>query len=217
MITRRMLLEAAGRGAILVGAGHELSRTFLNRAEAQTATSSLPAQLPEGTRQHAVPDALPSKQPLIKLSYRPPNYETPIELLRAAITPNDAFFVRYHLSDIPEVNAQTWRLSIGGEGANGATSLTFDELKQLPAVEVAAVCQCSGNRRGLFEPHVPGVEWGYGAMGCARWKGVRLKDVLARAGVRSNALEVVLDGADQGAIDKTPDFVKSIPVDVALR
>src|SRR5712671_3017024 len=212
MITRRMLLEAAGRGAILVGAGHELSRTFLNRAEAQTATSSLPAQLPEGTRQHAVLDALPSKQPLIKLSYRPPNYETPIELLRAAITPNDAFFVRYHLSDIPEVNAQTWRLSIGGEGASGEASLTFDELKRLPAVEVAAVCQCSGNRRGLYEPHVPGVQWGYGAMGCARWKGARLKDVLDRVGFKNEALEIVVAGADKGAVDKTPEFIKSIPV-----
>ncbi len=212
MITRRSLLEAAGRGAILVGAGYELSRTLVGRAEAQTATLSLPAQLPQGARQQAVLDALPGKQPLIKLSYRPPNYETPIELLRAAITPNDAFFVRYHLSDIPEVNAQTWRLSIGGEGANGERSLTFDELKQLPAVEVAAVCQCSGNRRGLFEPHVPGVEWGYGAMGCARWKGARLKDVLDRVGLKNEALEIVVAGTDKGSVDKTPEFIKSIPV-----
>jgi DMSO/TMAO reductase YedYZ molybdopterin-dependent catalytic subunit len=217
MITRRRLLEAAGTGAVLAAAGRELSRTFVTEAfvteaEAQAAGLSLPAQLPEGTRQEAVLEALPSKQPLIKLSYRPPNYETPIELLRTAITPNDAFFVRYHLSDIPEVNADTWRLSIGGEGANGEASLTFDELKRLPAVEVAAVCQCSGNRRGLFEPHVPGVEWGYGAMGCARWKGVRLKDVLDRVGLKTDALEIVVAGTDKGAVDKTPAFIKSIPV-----
>jgi DMSO/TMAO reductase YedYZ molybdopterin-dependent catalytic subunit len=212
MITRRGLLEAAGRGAILVGAGHGLSGTLLSNAEAQTAPLNLPAQLPEGTRQQVELDALPSKKPLIKLSYRPPNYETPIELLRTAITPNDAFFVRYHLSDIPEVNAQAWRLSIDGEGANGEASLTFDELRRLPAVEVAAVCQCSGNRRGLFEPHVPGVEWGYGAMGCARWKGARLKDVLDRVGLKTGALEVVVAGSDKGALDKTPQFVKSLPV-----
>jgi len=211
MITRRGLLEAAGKGAILGCAGHELSRTFVSRAEAQAATLGLPAQLPEGTRQEAVLDALPGKVPLIKLSYRPPNYETPVELLRDAITPNDAFFVRYHLSDIPEVKAETWRLSIGGEGAGRETNLTFDELKRLPAVEVAAVCQCSGNRRGLFEPHVPGVEWGYGAMGCARWKGARLKDVLDRAGLKSEALEIVVAGTDKGAVDKTPQFIKSIP------
>jgi DMSO/TMAO reductase YedYZ molybdopterin-dependent catalytic subunit len=217
MITRRSLLEAAGTGAAVAVAGRELSRIFVTQAfvtpaEAQGARLSLPAQLPGGTRQEAVLEALPSKQPLIKLSYRPPNYETPIELLRTAITPNDAFFVRYHLSDIPEVSADTWKLSVSGEGANGEASLTFDELRRLPAVEVAAVCQCSGNRRGLFEPHVPGVEWGYGAMGCARWKGVRLKDVLDRVGVKNEALEIVVAGADKGAVDKTPDFIKSIPM-----
>jgi DMSO/TMAO reductase YedYZ molybdopterin-dependent catalytic subunit len=212
MITRRSLLKAAGTSAIVVGGSQEFSRTIVSQAEAQPATLNLPAQLPEGTRQEAMFDALPGKQPLIKLSYRPPNYETPVELLRAAITPNDAFFVRYHLSDIPQVNARTWRLSIGGEGARGEQSLTFDELRQLPAVEVAAVCQCSGNRRGLFDPHVPGVEWGYGAMGCARWRGARLKDVLDRAGLKSEALEIVVAGTDNGAVDKTPQFVKSIPV-----
>src|SRR5215471_16685722 len=212
MITRRRLLETAGTGAVLAVAGREMSRTFVTEAEAQAARLSLPAQLPQGTRQEAVLEALPSKQPLIKLSYRPPNYETPIELLRTAITPNDAFFVRYHLSDIPEVNADTWRLSIGGEGANGEASLTFDELRQLPAAEVAAVCQCSGNRRGLFEPHVPGVEWGYGAMGCARWKGARLKDVLDRVGLKTEALEIVVAGTDKGPLDKTPQFIKSLPV-----
>ena len=211
MITRRSLLEATGTGAILVGAGHALSR-FANLAEAQAAALNLPSQLPDGARREAVLDALPGKKPLIKLSYRPPNYETPVELLRTAITPNDAFFVRYHLADIPEVKAETWRLSVGGEGADGEISLSLDELKQLPAVEVAAVCQCSGNRRGLFEPHVPGVEWGYGARGCARWKGARLKDVLDRVGLKKEALEIVYSGTDKGVVDKTPDFVKSLPV-----
>jgi sulfite dehydrogenase (cytochrome) subunit A len=212
MITRRSLLKAAGRSTIVLGAGYEVLPTFVSHAEAQAAALNLPTQLPEGTRQEAGLDALPGKKPLIKLSYRPPNYETPVELLRAAITPNDAFFVRYHLSDIPQVNAQTWRLSIGGEGARGETSLTFDELRQLPVFEVAAVCQCSGNRRGLFDPHVPGVEWGYGAMGCARWKGARLKDVLDRAGLKSGAIEIVVAGTDHGAVDKTPQFIKSIPI-----
>jgi sulfite dehydrogenase len=81
---------------------------------------------------------------------------------------------------------------------------------------VVAVCQCSGNRRGLFVPHVPGVEWGYGAMGCARWKGARLKDVLDRAGLKTDALEIVVAGTDMGATDKTPQFVKSLPVWKAL-
>ena len=121
-------------------------------------------------------DSLPGKKPLIKRSYRAPNYETPLEYFRDVITPNDVFLVRYHLSNIPEVEAKTWMLTVGGDGANGQAKLTMDDLRKQPSVEVIAINQCSGNRRGLFQPHVPGVQWGYGAMGCARWKGARLKD-----------------------------------------
>jgi DMSO/TMAO reductase YedYZ molybdopterin-dependent catalytic subunit len=216
MITRRSLIEAAGQCAVLAGASQMMARSFVGRANAEVADLKTPLdmspQLPQGTRQEAVLDALPGKRPLIKLSYRPPNYETPIDQLRGAITPNDAFFVRYHLSDIPEVDATDWRLSVGGDGARSALTLSLDELRRMPAVEVAAVCQCAGNRRGLFNPHVPGVQWGYGAMGCARWKGVRLKDVLDRAGLKSEAMEIVLAGTDKGPVDKTPPFIKSIPV-----
>src|SRR5262249_25443511 len=96
----------------------------------------------------------------------------------------DAFYVRYHLSNIPEVDVKTWKIYVGGDGANNQFELNMDALKAMPAAEVVAVNQCSGNRRGLFDPHVPGVEWGYGAMGCARWKGPRLKDVLDKIGCR---------------------------------
>jgi len=74
----------------------------------------------------------------------------------------------------------------------------------MPAIEVVAVNQCSGNRRGLSKPHVAGVEWGYGAMGCARWKGARLKDVLDKVGLKKEAIEIAFNGADGPAIDKTP-------------
>src|SRR5947209_5670276 len=195
MITRRSLFKAAGAGAaILAGSSPAFRRLFTGEAEAQAGLNLSPT-LPEGTRQEAVLDALPGKKPLIKLSYRPPNYETPIEHLRTPITRNDVFFVRYHLSDIPHVDARSWKLAVGGDGANSEIQLDLDALKQLPAYEVTAVCQCSGNRRGLFQPHVPGVEWGYGAMGCARWRGARLKDILDRVGVKKEAIEVVLDGA----------------------
>jgi len=120
--------------------------------------------LPEGTRAEAILDSLPGKRPLIKLSYRPPNYETPLEYFRTAITPNDAFFVRYHLSNIQQVDAKTWKLVVGGEGASVEIELNLDDLKAMPAVEVVAVNQCSGNRRGLFQPHVAGVQWA-----TARW------------------------------------------------
>jgi len=175
------------------------------------------AELPDGTLAGHVLYALPGKVPLIKKAYRPPNFETPIEYFRSAITPNDAFFVRYHLAAIPEVKAADWKLAVGGESAERELVFTLAQLrKEFKPAEVTAVCQCSGNRRGLFEPHVPGVEWGVGAMGNAVWRGVRLKDVLAKAGVKANALEVVFDGADHGVIDKTPDFVKSLPVEIAL-
>ncbi len=205
MITRRRILEAAGTGAALAAAGISLPRSGL------AAPLNLPAALPEGVRNHATLETLPGKKPLIKLSYRPPNYETPIEYFRTAITPNDAFFVRYHLAGIPEVDAKTWKIAVGGDGANGTAEINLDDLKKMPAIEVVAVNQCSGNRRGLFAPHVPGVEWGYGAMGCARWKGVRVRDILAKAGLKKDAIEVSFDGADGPVTDKTPDFIKSIP------
>jgi len=88
--------------------------------------------------------------------------------------------------------------------------------RDFPQVELAAVCLCSGNRRGMFQPHVPGVEWGVGAMGNARWKGVRLRDVLNKVGVKPGAMEVAFNGADRGPFPETPDFVKSIPIEKAL-
>src|SRR5262249_58974336 len=102
-----------GRSLAPAGAGWALPVSGAFRAAA--AGRVLPAALPEGARSNAVLDSLPGKKPLIKLSYRPPNYETPLEYFRTAITPNDAFFVRYHLSNIPEVDIKTWKIVVGGE------------------------------------------------------------------------------------------------------
>ena len=205
MLTRRHLITT---GAGLMVGGSDLALKSLTAA---AASINRPSALPEGTRSNTILDALPGKKPLLKLSYRPPNYETPIEYFRTAITPTDAFFVRYHHSLIPEVDVRTWKVAVGGEGANGEAAFTLDDLKRLPTAELVAVNLCSGNRRGLFQPHVPGVEWGYGAMGCARWKGARLKDLLDKVGLKKEAIEIVFDGADSGVTDKTPDFIKSIP------
>src|SRR5205807_7182327 len=154
---------------------------------------------------------------LINKNSRLPNSETPVSYFNYVFTRNDAFFVRNHLSNIPEVAAAGWQVKVGGEAVEKPLQLTLDNLKNdYEQVEIAAVCQCSGNRRGMFVPHVPGVEWGPGAMGNARWKGARLKDVLAKAGLRKDAVEIVLDGADGPVVDKTPDFVKSIPAWKAL-
>jgi DMSO/TMAO reductase YedYZ molybdopterin-dependent catalytic subunit len=176
------------------------------------------AEIPDGALAEQRLYALPGKLPLIKKTYRPPNFETPVEYFRAPITPNKAFFVRYHLAGIPQpVKAADWKLAVGGDAAGGEATFTLAQLKkEFRQVELTAVCQCSGNRRGLFEPHVPGVEWGVGAMGNAVWRGVRLKDVLAKVGVKAGALEVVFDGADTAPLAKTPDFVKSLPLEVAM-
>jgi sulfite dehydrogenase (cytochrome) subunit A len=174
-------------------------------------------QLPDGTREAATLDALPGKRQLIRLTDRPPNYESPIETFRTPVTANDEFFIRYHLANIPAMaDLGKWSLTVGGEAVDRQLTLNLDDLRNLPQVEVAAVCQCSGNRRGLSSPHVAGVEWGYGAMGCATWRGPRLKDVLAKAGVKAGALEVWLDGADGPVLPTTPDFHKSLPMDKAM-
>ena len=206
MITRRHLLETAGASAALAVSG--LSPKFSGAAAAGV---NLTPGVPEGVASIATMGTLPGKKPLIQLADRPPNYEAPLEYLRTQITPNDQFFVRYHLSDIPDVDVKTYKIAVGGDGANGTTELTLDDLKKLPAVDVVAVNQCSGNRRGLSKPHVAGVEWGYGAMGCARWKGAKLKDILDKVGLKKEAIEISFGGADGPAINTTPDFIKSIP------
>src|SRR5579872_4291341 len=211
-VSRRTLLRQASAGAALAGTGLSLT----NPSWAQSAATELTPGVPSGVLSYATMATLPGKKPLIRLADRGPNYEAPLEYFRTPITPNDEFFVRYHLSNIPEVDAKTYKIAVGGEGANGQTEITLDALKKMPAYEVVAVNQCSGNRRGLSQPHVAGVEWGFGAMGCARWKGARLKDVLATIGLKPEAIEIAFNGADGPVIDKTPDFIKSLPVWKAL-
>ncbi|HXV40346.1 MAG TPA: molybdopterin-dependent oxidoreductase [Steroidobacteraceae bacterium] len=160
-------------------------------------------------------DALPGKQPLIKRTFRPPNYETPVAHFRHALTPNELFYVRWHMG-VPDLARRDWRLRVAGPAALRQREFTYAQLRRrFPAHEVVAVNQCSGNRRGLFRPHVPGVQWGYGAMGNAAWRGVRLKDVLEDAGIAPVALELQADGADQPMLSG-PDFVKSLPMWKAL-
>jgi DMSO/TMAO reductase YedYZ molybdopterin-dependent catalytic subunit len=168
--------------------------------------------LAEGASSQQTLEAIAGKVPLIRRTIRPPNYETPVQYLDEVFTPARAFFVRYHLANIPEVDARTWRLQVAGDGAANSAEYSLDDLKRkFESVEVAAVCQCSGNRRGLFQPHVTGVQWGVGAMGNARWRGVRLRDVLNAAGLKKEAVEVSYAGADGAPLEGTPKFVKSIP------
>ncbi len=217
MLSRRQVLRRARDGTLVVASAALGSSLGLSRSGwAQTMAPVTPG-VSAGTEASARLVALPGKVPLIKLTYRPPNYETPLKYFNDVLTPNDAFFVRFHLAVIPEIDVATWKLSIKGDALQSASEYTLDELKTgFEQVEIVAVNQCSGNRRGLARPHVPGVQWGYGAMGNARWTGVRLKDVLDKAGVKDDAVEVGLDGADRALIGQTPDFVKSIPIWRAL-
>ncbi len=212
MLSRRELL-----GSFALSAGGLLLPKYVFASVNPDLLGTAVKDLPEGTLESQTLETLPGKKPLIKKTYRPPNFETPVSYFNEIFTPNDAFFVRYHLSNIPEVDAKSWRLRIGGDAIEKPYELTLEDLKtKFEQVEVVAVCQCSGNRRGLMKPHVPGIQWGYGAMGNAKWKGVRLKDILNKAGLKANALEVVFDGVDTGVAEKTPDFIKSIPVWKAL-
>ena len=160
--------------------------------------------------------AFPGKRPLLQLTSRPPQLETPLGMLNDVITPNDAFFVRYHLAGLPEsIDPVTFRLEVKGL-VDKPVSLSLAELKAMPGMEVVAVNQCSGNGRGFFEPRVAGGQAGNGLMGNARWTGVALKAVLERAGVKAGAVQVKFDGLDGPVLDTTPDFAKSLELAHAM-
>jgi DMSO/TMAO reductase YedYZ molybdopterin-dependent catalytic subunit len=203
------LIEAQLPAVSLVGADLDEADLFTLEARTEPALTTAPASPADSA---TVFDTLSGKRPLVRLSAQPPNYESPIAYLGAAITPNEAFFVRCNLPDVPAIDAERWTLAVGGDGAQALAALSLADLQSLPAVEVAAVCQCTGNGRRLFDPPAPGIPWGNGAVGCARWKGARLRDVLEAAGVTSDALEVVFAGADKDASAQTPEFRKSLPL-----
>nr|WP_294507595.1 sulfite oxidase [uncultured Rhodopila sp.] len=173
----------------------------------------LPPELPDGTKEIARLVNLPGKIRLLRLADRPPNYATPTEAFADAITPNDRFFVRYHIDAVPSPPPiDDWILTIGGDGAVQEARLRWNDLLDLPQIGVLAVCQCAGNRRGLSVPHVAGVQWGDGAMGCAEWRGPRLSDILKAARIKPGAVEIYVGGADVPPVPGPPAFRKSIPL-----
>jgi sulfite dehydrogenase (cytochrome) subunit A len=197
------------RRRVLAGGALSLA---LPRAFAQ-ATADLP--IVNGHR-HLV--AFPEKRPLIVLTTRPPQLETPFEVFNdGLITPNDAFFVRYHNNGIPtRIDGDAHTIRIGGPACGKPLALTVADLRtQFKPVEIVAVNQCSGNSRGLFAPRVQGGQLTNGAMGNARWVGVPLKDVLARAELRNTAKQVTFNGLDNGVFGGG-DFVKALDMNVAL-
>jgi sulfite oxidase len=188
-ISRRGFLTDAAKLAIALGVSRSLP---LSTILAQTGTPS-------------------SK--LIVRSENPQDLETPINLLDTWITPNDLFYVRSHIYT-PKVDMGTWRLQIDGE-VNQPLSLTLDELKKYSESMQVVTLECSGNGRAFYEPTLAGAQWEKGAVGNARWTGVRLADVLKHAGVKPGAKFITIDGADV-PMGKVPDFIRSLPMEKAM-
>ena len=158
----------------------------------------------------------PEKTDLILRTDRPPQLETPLRYFREDLTPNEAFYVRWHLEGIPtSIDVDAFRLQIDGH-VEKPLSLSLTDLRaKFQSVSLIAVNQCSGNSRSFFQPRVPGGQWKNGAMGNARWTGVRLRDLLDGAGVKAGAVEVGFSGLDRAAMSGTPNFVKALDIDHA--
>ncbi|ACK86146.1 molybdopterin-dependent oxidoreductase [Methylorubrum extorquens] len=207
MLDRRDLIRRAGLSTLASLGGGSLAPLRVLAGDA--------VMLPFGNGERPL-IAYPGKRPLLQMTARPPQLETPFSVFdEGPITPNDAFFVRYHLADIPtEIDPETYRLAIKGR-VEKEISLSLADLKAMPTTEIVAVNQCSGNSRGFFEPRMAGGQLANGAMGCARWTGVPLKAVLDKAGVKAGAVEVAFAGLDGPVIPETPDFAKSLKLDHA--
>lgn len=167
-----------------------------------------------GPEQRPLTSGFPGKGEMILQRNRPPLLETPLSVFdQGVFTPNDRFFVRWHWADIPlDVDADAFRLTI--TGGKQPVSLSLADILKMPRISYAAVNQCSGNSRGLFDPRVPGAQWAHGAMGNAMWEGVTLKTLLEKAGV-STASHVRFGGLDKPLTQVDP-FEKSLALDHAM-
>jgi len=151
---------------------------------------------------------------MIVRSFRFVDLETPVEYFNTWLTPVPHFFVRNHMHEPSELNAEDWRLSIGGE-VEKPLALTLAELSKLESHSVVNTLECAGNGRSLHRPQVPGIQWGKGAVSTARFSGPRLRDILQRAGVKPTGKHVMFRGLDE-VPGKVPPFIRSIPVEKAL-
>jgi DMSO/TMAO reductase YedYZ molybdopterin-dependent catalytic subunit len=172
--------------------------------------------LPSDPRERPITRDFPQKGSMILQRTRPPLLETPMDAFdRGVFTPNNQFYVRWHWAVIPNsVDVNAFRLSVRGH-VNQTLLLSIDDILHLPRVELAAVNQCSGNSRGFFWPRVAGAQWAHGAMGNAKWTGVRLKDLLDRAGIKAGAVQVRFKGLDEPVVPDAPRFGKSLDIDHA--
>jgi DMSO/TMAO reductase YedYZ molybdopterin-dependent catalytic subunit len=210
IVTRRRLLSASGIAGVAGAASLVLSKPAW-------AQKMIDLSLPSGPSERQITTAFPQKGPMILQRTRPPLLETPFDVFdKAVFTPNDQFYVRWHWAVIPtDIDIGKFSLTVRGH-VNQTLSLSLNDiLHGLPSVQLSAVNQCSGNSRGFFEPRVPGGEWANGAMGNALWTGVRLKDVLDKAGVKPGAVQVRFKGLDEPVVADAPHFMKSLDIDHA--
>ena len=209
MIDRRQFLGGAGSAAAMLGG----AAPFASPSRAFAATKTI---LPFDNGERPIV-RYPQKRALIRHTARPPQLETPFSVFdESLITPNDAFFVRYHMTLSPPdgLDPDTYRIAVKGK-VNAPLNLSLAALKSFPSIEIVAVNECSGNSRGFFNPRVAGGQLGNGAMGNARWKGVPLKTVLDKAGIQAGAKQVVFNGYDAPVLTQTPDFIKALDIDHA--
>jgi len=153
---------------------------------------------------------------LLQHTARPGNLETPLEFLNTQLLPVEKFYVRSHF-EVPIMRADFYQLRVD-IGGDKVLKLSLKQLQdEFKPVTITAVLQCAGNGRALHRPRVGGVQWRKGACGNAEWTGVRLGDVLARAGVKKGTLgHLEMAGADTPASPQTPQFVRSLPLAKAL-
>jgi len=193
-------------------------RDFFKKAMVAGASVAVGGSLAEAGETHQPIDtrkigdvAFPEKRPLITHSDRPPLLETPREVFTCRVTPNDQFFVRWHMPNIPtHIDPDTYTIKIDGL-VDKEIEISLNDLKtKFEQVEVEAVLQCGGNSRSAFTPTAGGIQWGSGAMGSALWKGVRLSDILDHAGVKKDAEWIGFNGRETAAYYETPNFVREL-------
>lgn len=183
-----------------------LTQLAMLSAAAKFSPADLLAQTPSALERYG-------KSKLIVRSTRPPDFETPVALLDSFITPTEHFYVRCHMP-VPQTDAATWTLKIGGE-VNSPLSLSLDEIKKLPATTITTTLECAGNGRAFFEPALAGIQWEKGAVGTARFTGTRLSEILKKAGVKSGAINVEMHAADR-PVGTMPAFVRQVPMAKAM-
>jgi DMSO/TMAO reductase YedYZ molybdopterin-dependent catalytic subunit len=193
MNSRREFLKQMSTAALVAGA----------------APSVLAAALSQGQQVE-----FPGEDGMILRSFRFVDLESPVEYFNTWLTPGSHFFVRNHMHEPSELDANDWRLSVAGEVEKPLT-LNLAELSKIETHSVVNTLECAGNGRGLYRPQVPGIQWGKGAVGTARFSGPRLRDVLQRAGAKSSGKHVMFRGLDE-VPGKVPPFIRSIPIEKAL-